>query len=212
MVIIKVGPRYKLNVLRSRLTPPEGGLSIKRFLHRANFFAAILAAAVALITSVTLARVTVQSYGHSTPPMPAQSTVQAPARAHSAAQTQQAPQSVKRTVTVTFDYDFSKLPPCSAKVTKKCIQQFDVWEVSADKPIFLFTIPVPPKARGIVKGITGSAPQKRSFFPGAHRFGVSAKMPAPGGESSPYQCMTFAQVLPDNPAASAPSTQNLPQK
>jgi hypothetical protein len=85
------------------------------------------------------------------------STVQTP---------EQPPQAVRRTVTVTFDYNFSKYPPCSAKVTKKCIQRFDVWEVSADKPIFLFTIPIPPNATGIVKGITGSSPEKHIFFTG----------------------------------------------
>ena len=117
----------------------------------------------------------------------------------------QPPQAVMRTVKVKFDYDFSRFPPCSAKVTQKCVQQFNVYEVSARPPIFLFSIPVPPNARGKMTGITGSASQKHSFFTGPHRFGVTAKGPGLNYESDPYQAMTFAEVLPDNPATLAPS-------
>jgi hypothetical protein len=157
-------------------------------------------------------RVAAQSSRLSTPPTPSLSAVQVPTQAASASQTaEQQPQVVQRTVTVAFDYDFSKYPPCSAKVTKKCIQQFNVWEVSDPaKQLFLFTVPVPPDARGVVKGITGTAPKKRAFFTGPHRFGVSAKTPEPGprGESNPYLCMAFAQVLPDNPASPASAPNN----
>jgi hypothetical protein len=156
------------------------------------------------IAAPMLARPSTQSSTPSIPPAPKQSAVQAPTQPAATAQTpEEPPQAVRRAVTVTFEYDFSKYPPCSAKVTKKCIQQFNVWEVSALKPIFLFTIPVPPNATGMVNEITGSSPTKRVFFTGPHRFGVSAKMPAPDGESDPYQCMVFAQVLPDNPASAS---------
>ena len=117
----------------------------------------------------------------------------------------QPPQAVMRTAKVKFDYDFSKSPACSAKVTQKCVQQFNVYEVSAKPPIFLFSIPVPPNARGKMTGITGSAPQKHSFFTGPHRIGVTAKGPGLNYESDPYQSMTFAEVLPDRPAAPVPS-------
>jgi len=117
----------------------------------------------------------------------------------------QPPQAVMRTVKVKFDYDFSRFPACSAKITRKCVQQFNVYEVSANPPIFLFSIPVPPDAKGKMSGITGSAPQKRSFFTGPHRFGVTAKGPGLNYESDPYLSMTFAEVLPDTAAAPAPS-------
>ena len=117
----------------------------------------------------------------------------------------QPPQAVMRTVKVKFDYDFSRFRACSAKVTQKCVQQFNVYEVSG-KPIFLFSIPVPPNARGKMTGIKGSAPQKQSFFTGPHRFGVTAKGPGVNYESDPYQAMTFAEVLPDSAAAPAPSS------
>jgi hypothetical protein len=148
-------------------------------------------------------------------PPPSMSAVQVPTQAASASQTaEQQPQVVQRTVTVTFDYDFSKYPPCSAKVTKKCIQQFNVWEVSdPTKQLFLFTVPVPPDSKGMVKGITWTSPNKRVFFTGPRRFGVSAKTPEPGprDESNPRLCMAFGQVLPDNPASPA-SDSSSPQK
>jgi len=188
-------------------------LSIKQSGLGKKIFAAFFAVGATIIVLMP-AHSAAQSSGKLTPPAPSQSTVQVPTQPASAAQTPEAPpQVVQRTVTVTFDYDFSVFPPCSAKVTKKCIQQFNVWEVSAPKPIFLFSIPVSPDAKGLVKGITGTATKKRALFTGPHRFGVSAKMPPPGGESNPYQCMVFAQVLPDNPAAptQAPSSSS-PQK
>ncbi|MGD0403429.1 MAG: hypothetical protein ABSB66_09535 [Candidatus Acidiferrales bacterium] len=187
--------------------------AIKRLGHGKKAFAAVLAIGGAIVALMP-GHLRAQASGKLTPPAPSQSASQAHTEPPSAAQTAEAPaQVVQRTVSVTFDYDFSAFPPCSAKVTKKCIQQFNVWEVSAPTPIFLFSIPIPPDAKGLVKGITGTASKKRALFTGPHRFGVSAKMAPPGGESDPYRCMVFAQVLPDNPAApvQTPSSSS-PQK
>jgi hypothetical protein len=176
-----------------------------------KIFAAVFAISGAF-AALMPTRVAAQSSRLSTPPTPSLSAVQVPTQATSASQTaEQPPQVVQRTVTVTFDYDFSKYPPCSAKVTKKCIHQFNVWEVSDPaKQLFLFTVPVPPDAKGMVKGISWTAPKKRAFFTGPHRFGVSAKTPEPGprGESNPRLCMAFGQVLPDNPASPASAPNN----
>jgi hypothetical protein len=191
----------------------DGVLTITRLGHSKKIFAAFFAI-VGTIIALMPGRLAAQTSGKLTPPAPSQSSVQVPTQPVSATQTPEAPpQVVQRTVSVTFDYDFSTFPPCSTKVTKKCVQQFNVWEVSAPTPIFLFSIPVPADAKGLVKGITGTATKKRALFTGPHRFGVSAKMPPPGGESNPYQCMVFAQVLPDNAAAAAqaPSSSS-PQK
>jgi hypothetical protein len=188
-------------------------LTIKRLGDSKKIFAAFFAIGGTIIALMP-AQLGAQASGKLTPPAPSQSTVQAPTQPASATQTPEAPpQVVQRTVSVTFDYDFSTFPPCSTKVTKKCIQQFNVWEVSAPTPIFLFSIPVSPDAKGLVKGITGSAAKKRALYTGPHRFGVSAKMLPPGGESNPYQCMVFAQVLPDSPATptQAPGSSS-PQK
>ena len=185
----------------------EHVLLIKRPTCRPRILAAILSFAAA---APMLARA--QSSAKSKPPAPYQVQLQEPTQSASAGQTPDQPSVVvQRTVSVTFNYDFSKFPPCSAKVTKKCIQQFDVWEVSADKPIFLFTVQVPPDARGAAQVISGSAPKKRAFFTGPHRIGVSAKMHAPDGDSDPHQCMVFVQVLPDN-SATPPPAPNDPSK
>jgi hypothetical protein len=199
-----------LNARISYLDPAESVLSIK-LTGQGKKILAVFAISGAF-AAVMPRHVTAQSSRLSTTPAPSQSGVQVPTQAASAPQTaEQQPQVVQRTVTVTFDYDFTKYPPCSAKVAKKCIQQFNVWEVSDPaKQLFLFTIPVPPDAQGMVKGITGTAPKKRAFFAGPHRFGVSAKTPEPEprGESDPRLCMAFAQVLPDNPASPASAPNN----
>ncbi|HXN17429.1 MAG TPA: hypothetical protein VN875_03785 [Candidatus Binatus sp.] len=180
----------------------------------ANVFAPALMLIIAIV-ALTATSSWAQSDDDSKPPAPTQSSKAAPPPPPDTQASPEPPESVMRTVTVSFNYDFSKFPPCSATVTKKCIVQFNVYEVSANKPIFLFSIPVPPNAKGPVNEITGSAPKKHAFFTGPHRFGVSAKMPGAHAESDPYLCMTFAQVLPDNPTSTAPSnapSNSSPQK
>lgn len=200
----------KRSIAERRLLEPAKGVCPNRlFGLRLKMTVAICATAIP-VAALMPVRVAAQSR----PPAPVQATPQSPPP-ESAQTPDQPPQSVMRTVTVTFNYDFSKFPPCSAKVTKKCVQQFNVYEVSGNKPIFLFSIPVPTNAQGMVTGITGSSERKRPFFAGPHRFGVSAKSPDKGrfSESDPYQCMTFAQVQPDGPASPAQTPSgSTPQK
>jgi hypothetical protein len=163
-----------------------------------------LALGLAMITMQMSACSRAQSSGESKPAVSAQSA-NTSAKQAAAQVPLQPPQAVMRTVKVKFDYDFSRFPACSAKVTQKCVQEFNVYEVSAKSPIFLFSIPVPSHAKGKMTGIVGSAPQKQSFFTGPHRIGVTAKGPGLNYESDPYLAMTFAEVLPDSAAAPAPS-------
>src|ERR1700735_497411 len=177
--------------------------------HRAKRIAEILWITVALTAAMLIsARLAAPSSSPLAPPAPTQPGAGVPPPSVTAAQTPEgSPQVVQRTVTVTFDYDFSSFPACSPKVTTKCIQQFDVLEVSDPaNEVFLFTIPAPPNAKGLVKGITFTSPKKRSFFTGPHRIGVSAKAPPPFVPSDPLKCMVFVQVLPDSPAATTPPT------
>lgn len=44
-------------------------------------------------------------------------------------------QSAKHTIRVTFDYDFTAIQACSPKVTKKCVAQFVVYDISAGKAL-----------------------------------------------------------------------------
>ncbi len=80
----------------------------------------------------------------------------------------------RHTVTVKFDYDFSKTPACPAKSpSKTCVKRFDVYDVSGGR-YKLFTIPAPEGATGMVKGITGRGPE-RTFEPGTHLIAVTAE-------------------------------------
>jgi hypothetical protein len=104
--------------------------------------------------------------------------------------------SAKHTITVKFDYDFSRSPACSAKITSKCVQQFNVYDISggAQKRIKLFSLPVPARASGQMKGIAGTSPQL-AFETGKHFLGVTAQWPD-GKESQPTACETVVEINP----------------
>lgn len=77
-------------------------------------------------------------------------------------------------VSVQFDYDFTKNPPCGDKAgVKNCVKQFDVYDVSGER-FKLFSIPVPSGAKGLMKGISGQSPA-RTFLPGTHYLAVTAE-------------------------------------
>jgi hypothetical protein len=102
----------------------------------------------------------------------------------------------KHTVTVKFDYDFSRSPACTANLTAKCVQQFNVYDISggAAHRIKLFSIPLPPNPSGQIRGITGTSPQL-SWEPGTHFLAVTAQWPT-GDESNPAVCTTTVQINP----------------
>jgi hypothetical protein len=95
-------------------------------------------------------------------------------------------------ITLNFDYDFTKTPACSEKVKKKCVAKFSVYDISGDKPYFLFSAPVPDGAHGLMKGITATSP-RMLFAVGKHRIAVSAQEPD-GKESSPRDCKTIIEI------------------
>lgn len=100
--------------------------------------------------------------------------------------------SAMHTVTVTFDYDFTKTPACSDKVKKQCVAKFSVYDISSDKPYFLFSAPVPDRAQGLMKGIRATSP-RMLFAVGKHRIAVSAQEPD-GKESPPRDCKTIIEI------------------
>jgi hypothetical protein len=95
-------------------------------------------------------------------------------------------------ITLTFDYDFTKTPACSENVKKQCVAKFSVYDISGDKPYFLFSAPVPDGAHGVMKGITATSP-RMLFAVGKHRIAVSAQQPD-GKESSPRDCKTIIEI------------------
>jgi hypothetical protein len=103
------------------------------------------------------------------------------------------------TITVTFDYDFRLTPACTATVTKKCVQEFVVYDISAGaskaKRYKLFTVPLPPNPTGMVHGIQATSPSL-DFESGKHLLGVTALAPGtdPNHESSPRACSTWITI------------------
>jgi hypothetical protein len=104
--------------------------------------------------------------------------------------------SAMHSITVQFDYDFTKTPACSAKVTTACVKTFDVYDISGERPYLLFSIPVPANAQGAMKGITATSP-RMLFAIGKHRIGVSAQMPN-GAKSPPRDCKVIIEIKADN--------------
>jgi hypothetical protein len=105
----------------------------------------------------------------------------------------------QHTLTVTFNYDFTVDNACSASVTKACLLQFNIYDVTTGTPVKLFSVPAPPGATSAVTGITstsGLLPMKS----GVHIFGATAQM-ADGTESSPNASTATATVPPGSPAS-----------
>jgi hypothetical protein len=105
--------------------------------------------------------------------------------------------SALHSITVQFDYDFTKTPGCTAKVTKACVQKFNVYDISSAKPYLLFSIPAPPNAQGVMKGIKATSP-RMWFAVGSHRIAVSAEMPD-GERSTPRDCKVIIEIKADSP-------------
>jgi hypothetical protein len=65
----------------------------------------------------------------------------------------------QHTLAVTLNYDFTTDGACSATVTKNCLQQFNIYDVTTGTPVKLFSINAPAGANGPVNGITGTSGQ-----------------------------------------------------
>jgi hypothetical protein len=104
--------------------------------------------------------------------------------------------SANHSITVKFDYDFGRTPACSAKITKKCVKQFNVYDISggSQNRVKLFSIPLPDGASGQIKGITGTSPQL-SLELGTHFLAVASQWPD-GTESETIACYTTVQIKP----------------
>jgi hypothetical protein len=100
--------------------------------------------------------------------------------------------SSKHSITLSFDYDFKKRHACATPTSKKCIQRFNVYDISGNKPRFLFAIPAPSGASGAVKGIKATSPEL-NFENGTHWLGVAAQM-ADGDESDPHACRIVVDI------------------
>jgi hypothetical protein len=109
-------------------------------------------------------------------------------------QTPQTSVPASHSLTVNFDYDFRRTPACSAKIKKRCVRQFVVYDISAGgaKRSKLFTIPAPREARGPVNGITSASP-RLSLESGKHLLAVVAQYPD-GAESRSRACTAWITI------------------
>lgn len=100
----------------------------------------------------------------------------------------------RHTITVRFDYNFGIIPACSSEVKLPCIQQFNLYDISAGIPkrVKLGSIPVPSGATGLLKGISGTS-ESHAFHSGKHLIAVSAQMPN-GDESDLSECTTIVKI------------------
>jgi len=96
-------------------------------------------------------------------------------------------------VSVTFDYDFTQNHACSPTIAVECISQFNVYDLRAEKPVKLFSIPAPSGAHTPVRDIVGRS-QLVTIETGKHVLAVSAQMSS-GEESNMQQC-TAGTILP----------------
>ena len=119
-----------------------------------------------------------------------------PCLAHAQENSSPAPAAAKHTVTVHFDYNFDGTPACPQPKDKPCVAQFIVYDISGGtlpaQRFQLFTVPLPPNAKGTVKGITATSPPI-SFESGRHLIAVTAQMPDKK-ESDPQVCQFWVTI------------------
>lgn len=104
----------------------------------------------------------------------------------------------QHTVAVTLNYDFTTDAACSATVTKNCVQQFNIYDVTTGTPVKLFSVAAPAGATGAVNGITGTS-GLLTLRSGVHVFGATAQM-ADGTESNPNASTATVTTPPGSPA------------
>jgi hypothetical protein len=105
----------------------------------------------------------------------------------------------QHTVAVTLNYDFTTDAACSATVTKNCLQQFNIYDVTTGTPVKLFSVTAPAGATGAVNGITGTS-GLLTLRSGVHVFGATAQM-ADGTESNPNASTATVTTPPGSPAS-----------
>jgi hypothetical protein len=148
--------------------------------------AAIAAAILLVVTLLVLMVIRPAPYAAQAP------VVQAPTAPRPAAPG--APQ--RHTITVKFDYDFTRTHACGPKNHDKfCVKQFDVYNLTQNGGRFkLFSFPAPRNAKTVVRGLSGTSPEL-PFSPGQHLIAVTAESNV-GRESSPMQCQTMIDINP----------------
>lgn len=122
-------------------------------------------------------------------------------------------------ISVTFDWDFDKTPPCSpTKPTHPCVDRFAMYETTAGTSkqhrIFLFYVPLPEKQTGFVP-IEFQGPKQFDFVLGWHKLSV-VTLDDIGNESEMMSCdscatWVYIQTGPTlTPSKPVPGTSSAP--
>jgi hypothetical protein len=98
------------------------------------------------------------------------------------------------TISISFQYDFGKMPACSAQIKKSCVAKFNVYDITAGlaKRTLLVSIPPPADAKAALTPIRGTTPPK-SFDSGKHLLAVAAET-SEHVESDLNQCTVSVQI------------------
>lgn len=98
------------------------------------------------------------------------------------------------TISISFQYDFGKMPACSAQIKKSCIAKFNVYDITAGlaKRTFLASIPPPADAKAALTPIRGTTPP-RAFASEKYLLAVAAET-SEHAESDLNQCTVSVQV------------------
>jgi len=116
------------------------------------------------------------------------------------------PDSSCHKVTVTFNYDFTRMPSCPAPGKNPCIAHFHVYDISGGTAnrVLLFSFDPSPGETKLHNGLTGSSPLLL-FETGKHELGVTAETNQ-GGESAPGDSITWIDIPPPSaPSSASPS-------
>lgn len=104
------------------------------------------------------------------------------------------------TVTLSWSYDYTGVPVCSATVTKNCLDHFEMQDASGGTPVLIAAVQNPSSASGKVPAITGTF-QTSSL--GQRTFAVTAVGRDGAGNlvSSDWtKCQGIFQVPPSSPS------------
>jgi hypothetical protein len=115
------------------------------------------------------------------------------------------PDSSCHQVTVTFNYDFARMPSCSSSVKKSCVLRFHVFDISASKttPVELVSFDPSPGETQPQKGITRQS-SCLLFANGKHELAVTAESDV-GSQSAVDAAIVWITVSsPSGPCASNP--------
>ena len=100
------------------------------------------------------------------------------------------------TVNLTWSYDYTGLPVCSATVTKNCMDHFEMHDATSGTPVLIAAVQNPVNASGKVTAITGTF---QTSTLGQRTFAVTAV----GRDNSGQPCLERLDEVPGDISGAA---------